>query len=92
MLVDTLSVFLRRKDEVQVLHMDGMLSENPLQEYGYRNAGRCSGARLWCACSLAQDTVLVAKVESTSFGSVRGLKAARNSAGFQCTLMSQLVS
>lgn len=55
-------------------------------------AGRSWGARLRCVSSLAQHVMLVAKVERTSFNCVRELKAATNFAGFQCTVMSQLVS
>jgi hypothetical protein len=42
--------------------------------------------------TLAKDAVLVTKVERTSFIYVRELKATTTCAGFQCTVMSQLIA
>jgi hypothetical protein len=39
LLASTALPLLRRRDEVQAVQVDGMVSQNPWQDHGFRNAG-----------------------------------------------------
>jgi hypothetical protein len=77
---------------VLALQVDGMVSQGPRQEHGYRITGRLDkleGAEERLS-SPAQDAVLAAEAQRNPFAIARELKAAANFPGQKSTVISRL--